>query len=361
MRTRQDRSSHAASLTALVACLVVYLCWPERGFSVVGLKDRVVDGVINVEILDVKAVFKRIRFSRKFLIIVGGVLLLGGTTGVAAVFIGAERLLGPSYKSVNGLQCNTVQTVAIKKNGSFWVRKFIRTDGGDGMSRLKTALRVAQAIHRKQKPDLVQVSVLDAHGPQLRSEMRGRAIAAQVVYIPDEKKMPEGAEAQRYSAFYYDGVPNADGFFYGLRIDLPVEDVDHVSETLTDLVDCADPAADAVAGEHGEPAKGDGAEEGEHPATGHDAPAEKPKGHEAVQGGEHASPPVEEGNGLVDDEHLLTSTPEPDGTSIFSFAYIKSLIFGKGAITADAAEADRKPSANTPPARAEAAPEKPSH
>jgi hypothetical protein len=40
----------------------------------------------------------------------------------------------------------------------------------------------------------------------------------------------------------------------------------------------------------------------------------------------------------VADEELLTSTPEADGGSIFSISYLKSLIFGKGTTTAQAAE-----------------------
>ncbi|MET0171405.1 MAG: hypothetical protein ABW206_03290, partial [Agrobacterium vaccinii] len=40
------------------------------------------------------------------------------------------------------------------------------------------------------------------------------------------------------------------------------------------------------------------------------------------------------------DPKLLTSTPENDSVSIFSFAYIKSLIFGKGPTVAVAAEPD---------------------
>lgn len=279
--------------------------------------------------------------------IVGGILLLAGATGSAAVFIGSDRLLGASYASTNGLSCDAVQTVNIRKNGSLWVRKFIRTEGGDGKERLRTALRVAKAVYDKQKPDLVQVSVLDRNGPQLRSEMRGRAIAAQVVFIADPAKIPEGADSQHYSAFYYDGAANGSGQFYGLRIDLPLEDTEAMAASLSEAVDCATPASEAGAeGKDGKPAKGaagHGETKGEA-AGGHDAaPAETHEG--APAAGETPSP---EAHGEPAGDELLTSTPEADGESIFSLTYLKSLIFGKGSTTAQAAE--EKPAGENAPA-----------
>ncbi|CAM3859744.1 conserved exported hypothetical protein [Agrobacterium tumefaciens str. B6] len=297
-----------------------------------------------------KAVFGRMRFSRKLVMIGGGILLLAGATGSAAVFIGSDRLLGPSYASTNGLSCDAVQTVNIRKNGSLWVRKFIRTQGGDGTERLKTALRVARAVYDKQKPDLVQVSVLDKNGPQLRSEMRGRAIAAQVVFIPDLAKIPEGAEARRYSAFYYDGAANGTGQFYGLRIDLPLEDTEALAASLSDSADCATPALDAGSeGHDAKPAKGatghgetkdDGA--GGHGGT----PAETKEGGAGAEA--HGETPSPEAHGEPAADELLTSTPEADGGSIFSLSYLKSLIFGKGSTTAQAAE--EKPATENAPA-----------
>ncbi len=298
--------------------------------------------------LRVKAVFGRMRFSRKLVMIGGGILLLAGATGSAAVFIGSERLLGPSYASANGLSCDAVQTVNIRKNGSLWVRKFIRTDGGDGTERLKTALRVAKAVYDKQKPDLVQVSVLDKNGPQLRSEMRGRAIAAQVVFIADPAKMPEGADAQHYSAFYYDGAANGSGQFYGLRIDLPLEDSEAMAASLTDATDCATPASDAAAEGHDSKAAKAASGHGETKGEGaHDA-APEPTNDGGAAHGETPSPEASspEAHGEPGADELLTSTPEADGGSIFSLTYLKSLIFGKGSTTAQAAEG--KPAESAP-------------
>lgn len=302
------------------------------------------------------------RFSRKLVMIGGGILLLAGATGSAAVFIGSERLLGRSYVSSNGLSCDAVQTVNIRKNGSLWVRKFIRTQGGDGTERLKTAIRVARAVYDKQKPDLVQVSVLDRNGPQLRSEMRGRAIAAQVVFIPDPAKIPEGADAHRYSAFYYDGAANGSGQFYGLRIDLPLEDTEALAASLSDSADCATPALDAGSeGHEGKSAKsasghGETKDDG---AGGHGAaPAQTEEGGAGAEG--HGESPSPEAHGEPAADELLTSTPEADGGSIFSLTYLKSLIFGKGSTTAQAAEG-KPASENAPEEESGAEKKAPSH
>ncbi|MDQ1187139.1 hypothetical protein QE408_004282 [Agrobacterium larrymoorei] len=319
---------------------------------------RALDEVVYVGTFDVKAVFKRIRFSRKVVLIGGGILLLGGASGVAAIVVGRDQLFGPDEVVQNGLECKTAQTVKIKKNGSVWIRKFVRTDGGDGPERMKTALRVAKAIYDKDHPDLVQVSVLDTKGPQMRADMRGRSIAAQAVYIADLSKLPEGAASQNYSAYYYDGAVADDGQFYGLRIDLPVEDAKAITASLTEFADCVDPvvapAGDghgAPAGGHGEPA-GHGAEAGGHGdskgSDGHGADAKASDGHGAegdghgggekpAEGG-HDAPANAEGSGHGSAEPLLTSTPEGKSESMFSFGYIKSLLFGKGETTAVAAE-----------------------
>ena len=298
---------------------------------------------MDVGTFDVKSVFKRIRFSRKFVLISGGVLLLGGASGVAAIFVGKEALFGTAQVSVNGLECSMVQTVNIKKNGAVWIRKFIRTDGGDGTDRIKTALRVAKSAYDETKPDLVQVSVLDQKGPTMRSDMRGRAVAAQVVYIPDVTKLPSDAQAKPYSAFYYDGAPNDEGVFYGLKIDLPLEDTERLAASLTEFTPCSDPAAEhAPADAHGAAASGH-EKSGDAKGGGHGEAAPADDGHGAKEpegahgGGHEGEPTAKDGHGS-DDPALLTSTPEPEPVSMFSLAYVKSLIFGKGPVEAVAAE-----------------------
>lgn len=296
---------------------------------------------MDVGTFDVKAVFKRIRFSRKFVLISGGVLLLGGASGVAALVVGKEALFGTAQVSVNGLECSMVQTISIKKNGAVWIRRFIRTEGGDGTDRIRTALRVAKSIYDEKKPDLVQVSVLDQKGPTMRSDMRGRAVAAQVVYVPDVAKLPPDAQAKTYSAFYYDGEPNDEGIFYGLKIDLPLEDTERLAASLNEFTPCTDPAAEhAPADGHGAAATGhEKPGEGKGGGHGEAAPAAEGHGAQAPEAAHDGEPSAKDGHGASEDPALLTSTPEPEPVSMFSLAYVKSLIFGKGPVEAVAAEA----------------------
>lgn len=106
----------------------------------------------------------KIHLSRKLLLIVGGVAVLCGATGSAAVYIGRDALLGPSYSEVNGLTCMELQSATIKRKDRLWVRKYVTTDATDGVTRIKTALRIAKSVAETEKPDLVQVVVLDQRG-----------------------------------------------------------------------------------------------------------------------------------------------------------------------------------------------------
>ncbi len=226
------------------------------------------------------------RVSKKLILIMGGIVVLGGGSGAAAVFVGADKLLGPSYLEMNGFECTALETIKIKRDQRYWVRKYVTTEeAGDGMARIRTALRVARAVQEKEKADLVQVALIDRAGPTDRALMRGRMIGAQVIYIPDPGKMPKGTAAAVYSAYYLDGSANASGEYYGMRIDLPVEDVEAVTARLTDHADCVEPAAAVPEGAHGTPAGGHGETSGGHgessgghgeepAAEGHGAPAE---------------------------------------------------------------------------------------
>ncbi|MCM2497197.1 hypothetical protein [Neorhizobium galegae] len=240
----------------------------------------------------------KFRFSKKLVfILMGSIVVLGGGSGAAAVLIGTDKILGPSYLEINGLECTALETVKIKRDQRYWVRKYVVSDeAGDGLARIRTALRVAKAVQEKEKADLVQVAMIDKAGPRDRAQMRGRAIGAQVVYIPDPKKAPEGTDAQPYSAYYLDGTANSNGEYYGMRVDLPLEDVEALTARLTDHADCVGPVVATPEAEHGQKPKADGhgapsapAGHGEPVASGHGAPAD---GHGAPaegQGGEVAA------------------------------------------------------------------------
>lgn len=209
------------------------------------------------------------RIPPKLLLIMGAITLLGGGSGTAAIFLGTDRLLGPSFSGVNGLSCTTVETVRIRKDERHWIRKYVVTDRqGDGMERLKTALRVAKAVQRAEKPDLVQVSVLDIAGPTERSKMRGRAIGARVVHMSDPAAAPAGMGMPPTHAFYLDGAADAGGRYWGMRVELPYEDAEAIAAILPDDAGCAEPAA-GIAAHNAVPAA-------------QDVPAEKPEPAETV-------------------------------------------------------------------------------
>jgi hypothetical protein len=244
----------------------------------------------------------KIHLSRKLMLIVGGVLVTLGGTGAAAVYIGADKLLGPSYAELNGLECTEVKTLEIRKKDRFWVRKFITTnEPGDGLARVKTALRVAKILQETKKADLVQVVVLDASGPKDRSGMRGRAVGADVIYVPDPSHVPEEMSARVLTARYADGLAAPNGDFFGERVDMLEADIQALVAKLNDQTDCVKPEGLVPEGEgHGEKAA-DG--HGEAPAHGApDAHGEKPAeghgdagGHGEAPAGEHgAETPVAE-------------------------------------------------------------------
>ncbi|MBM7048612.1 hypothetical protein JTP94_26075 [Rhizobium lusitanum] len=186
------------------------------------------------------------RIPRKFVVMIGGVAFLVGSSGVLALYIGKDRLLGFASASPNGLQCTDVNLVTIRKENRFWVRKYIRTDPTDGLTRVRTALRVAKAVYQEQKPDLVQVVVLDKNGPSLRSDIRGRALGADVVYVPHPDKLTDGSVEEPVTARYYNGGASNAGLFYGEQITMPVEDIDAALAGLKDYSDCDNAlAADA--------------------------------------------------------------------------------------------------------------------
>jgi hypothetical protein len=246
------------------------------------------------------------RIPRKLLLILAGVTVLGGGSGAAAVYIGADRLLGPSYSDVNGLACTVVETVRIKKADRYWIRKYVTTDKpGDGISRLKTALRVARKVQQAEHSDLVQVTVLDPTGPTERSAMRGRAIGAQVVYIPDTSSIPYPARVEPITAYYVDGPANATGEFWGLRIDLPLEDAEALSAALTDDADCLEPVVEGAGDRHGKPAgHGEAKDQGASKGVHDEEPAADPHG---APSGEHGDGTTVAGHETDGEPGLLAS------------------------------------------------------
>lgn len=303
----------------------------------------------------------KFRFSKKLVfILMGSIVVLGGGSGAAAVLIGTDKILGPSYLEINGLKCTALETVKIKRDQRYWVRKYVVSDeAGDGMARIRTALRVAKAVQEKEKADLVQVAMIDKAGPRDRAQMRGRAIGAQVVYIPDPKKAPEGTSVQPYSAYYLDGTANANGEYYGMRIDLPLEDAEALTANLTDHADCVEPVATTPEGAHGAPsghgekpkAEGHGAPSGhgEPAAGGHGAPADA---HGAPAEGHGDEVAAKESGGFLSSITGMIFGSKPEAPAEAAHAPEGSAAAGETHAAAPAAPAHAAPSAGTPPAPA---------
>jgi hypothetical protein len=229
----------------------------------------------------------RIRFTRKVVIISLGMLALLGGSGAAALYVGADKLMGERQVSATGGECNTVQTMVLKTPAKrLWMRKYITLENADGPTRIRTALRIAGMLAKNNAVDLVQVNVLDAHGPAKRAEMRGRAIGAEVVIALAPKYLPD--MKQPFTASYYEGFASAEGRFYGKHVALDIPAIQKLMVAMksgVELEPCIEPerpeeaaaggnehgksSETVVSGEHSKPAA-----EGEHAATGDEAAAE---------------------------------------------------------------------------------------
>ena len=93
-----------------------------------------------------KGLLGKIRLSRKIVFILAGVLLFLGAVGGAVLYFFADRVTGTQEakaEEANGLVCNDLRSEILRKKNRYWIRQYVSVDGGDGMTRLKTAMRVA--------------------------------------------------------------------------------------------------------------------------------------------------------------------------------------------------------------------------
>lgn len=233
----------------------------------------------------------KLRLSRKLLVVTLGITVLLGGTSVATLYFGGKELLLQSGESAIGSECTDIQTMVVKTpSNHLWLRKFIRMDKASGLDRVRTALRISGLLAKKHAVDLIHVSVLDGQGPTLRSQMRARAIGAEVLIALNPDNLPEMKSPAMAS--YYEGPVSDEGRYYGDKV---VVDIDEIGAMMTAMrtveekPDCAAPtsAADEAAKasedkknekksdhgakpeDHGEKPPKDGADEavhGEQPA-----------------------------------------------------------------------------------------------
>lgn len=285
------------------------------------------------------------RLSKKMVLILAGVLVLGGAAGATAVYIGKDKLLGPPAEVVNGGECTDVKIMKIHKKNRYWLRKYVEMEASDGLTRLKTALRVASILYEKEQPDLVQVVVLDKNGPKTRAGMSGHAIGADVIYVPHPEEIADLADVPVLQASYIDNKPNASGGFYGQKIEVPPDEARQITASIEEKTDCIDPTIiEGVKTGEGAKAEGEGAKaegegkakaEGEAPKEGAAAEGEAPKGEGEAAKAEGEKPAEGE---------KAAAEGAPKAESKGWFGSIKAMIFG-----------EEKPAAEAPKAEGEAA------
>ena len=239
-----------------------------------------------------------VKIPKKVVIIASGVVVLTGASGATAFFIGKDKILGPSAQELGGVECTDVIRVAdMRKDRAPWLRKYVRVPPGtDGMTRVKTALRVAKKVQETLPADLIEIAVLDQSGPDKRAQMRGRAIGAEVIVVRDTAKVPGITEP--ITIQYYQGAASGTGMFYGEEATMTSAEAEELVSKMKELTDCAPPPGKEEAGDKKGEKKGEKKKEAKHEKKpekkkegdgheakkeegGHEAPAKEGEGHEA--------------------------------------------------------------------------------
>ncbi|MGV3552247.1 hypothetical protein [Rhizobium sp.] len=182
----------------------------------------------------------RLRFSRKLVIITAGITVLLGGTAAAALYFKSKELGLERVESIVGVACTDVQTMVLKTpSNRLWLRRFIRMENVSGPDRVRTALRVAGLLAKKNAVDLIHVSVLDAKGPTLRSQMRARSIGAEVLIAMKPGNLPEMKSPAMAS--YYEGPVSDEGRYYGDKVVVGIDEIGKMMtamRTVDDKADC---------------------------------------------------------------------------------------------------------------------------
>lgn len=189
----------------------------------------------------------KLRLSRKLLLITLGITVLLGGTGVTALYFGGAGLMLESGENAIGGECTDLQTMVIKTPSNYlWLRKFIRMENASGPDRVRTALRIAGLLAKKNTVDLVHVSVLDSHGPTIRSQMRARFIGAEVLIALKPDNLPEMKSPAMAS--YYEGPVSDEGRYYGDKVVVDIAEIGAMMtamRTVEEKQDCVSLSADA--------------------------------------------------------------------------------------------------------------------
>lgn len=209
-----------------------------------------------------KAIFSKLRPSKRLVILLSAALGVSAASGGAAVYVGRDKLLNRfTAPAASGLECTTLRMLKLDHKGQRWIRMHVKTDRAGGPDRVRTALRVAGALAGKEKADLYQVVVLDAAGPEDRAGVRGAAIGAEVLFAPGPRSVPGMDEPFRAS--YNEATANAAGMFHGKVVRLGLDEVRAIMAKMDDRSMCIDPTmAEAEGADTGEALRSDHAMDG---------------------------------------------------------------------------------------------------
>lgn len=262
----------------------------------------------------------KLRLSRKlFVITLGMTMLLGGTSVAALYFSGKDMGMEGAENSVGG-ECTDVQTMVLKTpSNRLWLRRFIRMENASGPDRVRTALRIAGLLAKKNAVDLIHVSVLDSHGPTLRSQMRARSIGAEVLIALKPDNLPDMKSPAMAS--YYEGPVSDAGRYYGDKV---VVDIDEIGKMMTAMrsieekPDCVGP----------EGAKDSAAK----PAEDHGAKPAETKGDKSAES--HGEEPAKEGA----EDHASAEAPAKEQSFLDNMLSMVGLGAGEDEAAAEPAE-----------------------
>ncbi|WP_430242656.1 hypothetical protein [Neorhizobium sp. DAR64861/K0K2] len=189
-------------------------------------------------------------------VVTGSAVFVGAAAG-AALYLAPHLIPGNSAETAAAMQCSTVKTIRSNDKDGTHVRTFLAVGPMDEAARMRTALRVAKALHEAEKPHLIQVAVLDEAGPTTLAEMRGPVIGARLTFIAKATNDAE-IKAGPFSGYAIQGSAGSDGRFYGARQDFNLADFASMTSGLGELSDCKpDPTEPVVQNKAAAPPQAD--------------------------------------------------------------------------------------------------------
>lgn len=201
--------------------------------------------------------FNIFRVSRKLALLSGGFLFVLGASGTAALVFAPATLI-PSFNDEAPGFCKTLYQSEFKRGDEKRLIAVISGNDIEPRERVKTGIRIARHLAEALHPDLVIVQVADSRGPMTRAELRGSAIGVEIVHAPNPTRTL--ATSKPWEVRYVDTIPTSAGHYFGQRVDMPLADIEALSNEIELVKGCDGDVIDegpktVAAGGHSEPAK----------------------------------------------------------------------------------------------------------